>query len=194
VLVLAASPAAQQLPLAKPDAARFPVPAHDTVTFWGHACCYIDIGGFVIVTDPCSTTIRSCATARSRCATRELRQRPDHSDLARPRRSLVAGEHRDVSGLLHVLCPEPRRSTRPKSGSRSGRCKPVTASSSPPGASRAVAAHHPGTAWSLDAAADGRALGWVIESARTTIYYTGDTDLFPGIGVVGAKYAPDIAI
>ncbi len=39
-------------PLASVDGELFPDPPADAITFWGHACCYIDIGGFGIVTDP----------------------------------------------------------------------------------------------------------------------------------------------
>src|SRR5262245_39515007 len=38
--------------LAPTDSSLFPVPPHDALTFWGHACCYLDADGFGIVTDP----------------------------------------------------------------------------------------------------------------------------------------------
>ena len=44
------------------------------------------------------------------------------------------------------------------------------------------------------AAADGRALGYVIVTAERTIYYSGDTEYFPGIEEVGRRYHPDLAI
>ncbi|HEV8481873.1 MAG TPA: MBL fold metallo-hydrolase, partial [Candidatus Eisenbacteria bacterium] len=34
------------------DAALFREPERNAVTFWGHACAYVDVGGFGIVTDP----------------------------------------------------------------------------------------------------------------------------------------------
>src|SRR5258705_1564576 len=34
------------------DGVLYPEPSANAITFWGHACCYIDVGGFGIVTDP----------------------------------------------------------------------------------------------------------------------------------------------
>src|SRR5262249_5826834 len=50
LLLAAASPV--WAGLAPSDAARFPVPRRDALTFWGHACCYLDVDGYGIVTDP----------------------------------------------------------------------------------------------------------------------------------------------
>jgi L-ascorbate metabolism protein UlaG (beta-lactamase superfamily) len=58
----------------------------------------------------------------------------------------------------------------------------------------AVAAHHPGGRNSLNAEADGRALGYVIRTENETIYYSGDTDYFEGIADVGERYRPNIAL
>ncbi|HET6349496.1 MAG TPA: MBL fold metallo-hydrolase, partial [Candidatus Krumholzibacteria bacterium] len=58
----------------------------------------------------------------------------------------------------------------------------------------AVAAHHPGARWGVRAAADGRALGWVIATPAATVFYSGDTNYFSGFTHVGWTYAPDIAI
>jgi L-ascorbate metabolism protein UlaG (beta-lactamase superfamily) len=58
----------------------------------------------------------------------------------------------------------------------------------------AVAAHHGGTKLGTRAVADGRALGYVIETPGATIYYSGDTDYFSGFSDVGWTYAPDVAI
>src|SRR5262249_16361272 len=38
--------------LAKVEPSKFPDPKRDSITFWGHACSYIDVGGMGIVTDP----------------------------------------------------------------------------------------------------------------------------------------------
>ena len=38
--------------LARTDETLFPDPPENAITFWGHACTYIDIAGFGIVTDP----------------------------------------------------------------------------------------------------------------------------------------------
>jgi L-ascorbate metabolism protein UlaG (beta-lactamase superfamily) len=58
----------------------------------------------------------------------------------------------------------------------------------------AVAAHHMGSRLGIRAAADGRALGWVIDTPEATIFYSGDTNIFSGFANVGWRYAPDIAI
>ena len=34
------------------DPTLYPEPHKDAITFWGHACAYIDVGGFGILTDP----------------------------------------------------------------------------------------------------------------------------------------------
>src|SRR5437867_975913 len=34
------------------DGVLYPEPSANAITFWGHACAYIDVGGFGIVTDP----------------------------------------------------------------------------------------------------------------------------------------------
>jgi len=165
------------------------------VTFWGHACCYIDIGGFVIVTDP---VFDNDPFLRDRKI-----PMPPPANYANARIILISHAHDDhlspasiatFPDSCLVLCPEPSAQYLTEIRQPVRTMKPGDSIECTAGRITAVAAHHPGTRWSLDAAADGRALGWVIETARTTIYYTGDTDLFPGIGVVGAKYAPDIVI
>jgi L-ascorbate metabolism protein UlaG (beta-lactamase superfamily) len=182
-------------PLAKPDAAGFPIPAPNTVTFWGHACSYIDIDGFGIVLDP---VFDNDPTLRDRKI-----PAPPPAAYAGARIILISHAHDDHLSAATiatfpdsclVLCPAPsaRYLTEIRQPVRT--MKPGDVLDCAAGRITAVVARHPGTRWSINAEADGRALGWVIESARTTIYYTGDTDLFPGIGVVGAKYAPDILI
>src|SRR5262245_9201527 len=34
------------------DPDLFPEPAEHAITFWGHACAYVDVAGYGIVTDP----------------------------------------------------------------------------------------------------------------------------------------------
>jgi L-ascorbate metabolism protein UlaG (beta-lactamase superfamily) len=58
----------------------------------------------------------------------------------------------------------------------------------------AVAAFHMGTRLGLHAQADGRALGYVIETPRATVYYSGDSNYFSGFADVGWTYAPDIVL
>jgi L-ascorbate metabolism protein UlaG (beta-lactamase superfamily) len=195
VASLALAPAAGAGPLAKPDPVRFPVPTHDTVTFWGHACCYIDLDGFGIVTDP---VFDNDPFLRDRKI-----PAPPPAAYAATRIILISHAHDDhlspatiatFPDSCTVLCPVPSAQYLTECRQPVRTMRPGDSIDFAAGRITAVAAHHPGTRWSIDAAADGRALGWVIETVRTTIYYTGDTDLFPGIGVVGAKYAPDIVI
>jgi L-ascorbate metabolism protein UlaG (beta-lactamase superfamily) len=58
----------------------------------------------------------------------------------------------------------------------------------------AVTAHHMGSRYGVHAAADGRALGWVVETPSGTIFYSGDTNYFSGFANVGWTYKPDIAL
>ncbi|HEU4930316.1 MAG TPA: MBL fold metallo-hydrolase, partial [Candidatus Krumholzibacteria bacterium] len=58
----------------------------------------------------------------------------------------------------------------------------------------AVAVYHAGSRWSLSAASDGRALGYVIETPAATVFYSGDTEYYAGFSAVGWKFEPDIAI
>ena len=47
---------------------------------------------------------------------------------------------------------------------------------------------------SLKARHDGRALGYVIETEESTIYYSGDTEYYAGLAEIGREFKPDIAI
>ena len=44
----------------------FPAPPRDAITFWGHACVYIDVDGVGVVTDPVFERTLLGATAASR--------------------------------------------------------------------------------------------------------------------------------
>jgi len=93
-----------------------------------------------------------------------------------------------------VLCPEPAAAylgdvRQPVRTMRPGDEMPF-----PHGTIIAVPAHHPGGRRGLDAEADGRALGYVIRTPHGVIYVTGDTDLFPEIGRIGARYQPDVVV
>lgn len=181
--------------LARPDAARFPTPPADAITFWGHACCYIDVGGYGIVTDPVFETKL------------HLRRRkvpaPPAAAYAGAKVILISHAHDDhlspktIASFPEstlVLCPLPaaqylKDARQPVRAMRPGDVQPF-----PGGTIIAVAAHHPGGRLGIDAEADGRALGYVIRTPRTTLYFSGDTDLFGGFGAVGAQYQPTIAI
>jgi L-ascorbate metabolism protein UlaG (beta-lactamase superfamily) len=64
----------------------------------------------------------------------------------------------------------------------------------PGGTITAVAALHPGPRLSLKARADGRALGYVIRTSGRTLYYSGDTEYFPGLADVGHRFHPDVVL
>ena len=58
----------------------------------------------------------------------------------------------------------------------------------------AVAAYHPGYRYSFKARTDGRALGYVIRTSKSTLYYSGDTKYFEVFRQVGNEYQPDLAL
>jgi len=93
-----------------------------------------------------------------------------------------------------VLCPAPSARYVPEGGPGVRVMRPGDVYRFPGGSIIAVAARHPGGRSSLKARSDGRALGYVIRTPRSTIYYSGDTEYFPGIERVGSAYRPDVAI
>ncbi len=93
-----------------------------------------------------------------------------------------------------VLCPRPAAKYAAGLGLRVRVMRPGDELIFPGGAIVAVTAHHAGGRHSLKARSDGRALGYIIRGPRTTIYYSGDTEYFPGIAAIGSKYRPDIAL
>jgi L-ascorbate metabolism protein UlaG (beta-lactamase superfamily) len=72
--------------------------------------------------------------------------------------------------------------------------KPGDSYTYPGGRIFAVPALHGGGRYGFMASADGRALGWVVETPRGTVYYSGDTGYFEGFTEVRKMYHPDIAI
>lgn len=181
--------------LAQPDADLFPTPPSNAITFWGHACVYIDVEGEGIVTDPVFE--RSVFLRRRRIPS------PPPSSYAAAKVVLISHAHDDHLSPetlrafpedVTILCPPPSakyiadigrtvRVMRPDDTFEAGAVR-VTA----------VVAHHPGPRFGTKAAADGRALGYVIESPATTIFYSGDTDYFSGFDNVGSTFHPDVAI
>ncbi len=181
--------------LAKPDPELYPAPPRDAITFWGHACVYIDVDDVGIVTDP--------VWEKAFLPRRRRLPAPPPASFQNAKVVLLSHAHNDhlsESSLrafgddVVILCPQPSvqyldnvrsqvRAMRPGEHFDVGEVRIV-----------AVAAHHPGSRWSLDASSDGRALGFVIETKAGTIYYGGDTDYFAGFSEVGWKYAPDVAI
>lgn len=191
--LLAAAVAGCGGPLATVDRARFPGPARNAITFWGHACVHVDVDGFGVVTDP---VFERWAFPRHRTI-----PAPPPEALRSTRLVLLSHAHNDhlspetiarFPREALVLCPEPAarylrevpqrvRAMRPGDTLRAGPVRVI-----------AVAADHPGGRYSLRAAPDGRALGWVIETPRATIYFSGDTRYFDGFARVRERYRPDV--
>ena len=171
------------------------MPPRDAITFWGHACCYIDVDGYGIVTDPVFDT-RAWGRTRSIGA-------PPRIAYAGARVILISHAHDDhlsrrtiatFPESTLVLCPPPAA----EHAAEAGRPVRIMAMGDvhefPGGRIHAVAAHHPGSRRGVDAEADGRALGYVIETSRGTVYYSGDTDFFAGFADVSLRFEPRITI
>jgi len=181
--------------LAKTDGVRFPEPAPNSSNFWGHACCYIDVGGVGIVTDPVfETTIL-------------LRHRfvdaPPPAAYAATEVVLISHAHPDhlspktiatFPASAVILCPEPAADHLKDMGRNVRVMRPGDEFPIAGGRIIAVDAHHMGGRYGVRAAADGRALGYVIEGREATIFYSGDTNYFSGFAHVGWTYRPDIAL
>jgi L-ascorbate metabolism protein UlaG (beta-lactamase superfamily) len=178
------------------DPVLYKEPPRNAITFWGHACSYIDIEGFGIVTDPVFET---------RYSVFHKRKIPSPPAQTFDQTSVVLISHAHLDHLhpetlarfashTVVLCPAPSAKKARESGRWVMVMKPGDEFSFPGGTITAVLAHHPGGRSSRKARADGGALGYVISTSRLTIYYSGDTDYFPGIAQIGERYRPDIAI
>ena len=181
--------------LARVEPSVYPAPARDAITFWGHACSYIDVGGAGIVTDPVFE--------------KHLWQRhrfigsPPPEALQQTRVIVISHAHDDhlsASSLARfpkgtrILCPKPSAEYLAKKGIEATAMKPGDSFEADGVRIIAVAVHHPGSRRGVHAATDGRALGWVIVTPAATIFYSGDTDYCSTFSDVGWTYAPDIAI
>jgi L-ascorbate metabolism protein UlaG (beta-lactamase superfamily) len=178
------------------DPVLYTEPPADAITFWGHASAYIDVGGFGIVTDPVFS--KGYALVR-----RRLIPAPPPGAYDQARVVLISHAHQDhldpatlkrFSRGVVILAPAPSAAYLRERGIDARVMRPGSEFPIPGGVIVAVAAHHPGGRTSLKARSDGRALGYVIETTRTTIYYSGDTEYFPGLADVGRRYAPDVAL
>jgi L-ascorbate metabolism protein UlaG (beta-lactamase superfamily) len=181
--------------LARADGERFGTPRPNAITFWGHACTYIDIDGFGIVTDPVFEKHLLFRTRKIAA--------PPPAAYAGARLVLISHAHDDhlspatlrtFPTEVVVLCPEPSAkhaddSQRTVHTMRLGDEYPF-----PGGRIIAVPAHHPGGKHGIRSGHDGRALGYIIETPRGVIYYSGDAGLFDGIADIGQKHRPRIAI
>jgi len=182
-------------PLATVDANLFPAPPHNAITFWGHACAYIDVDGFGIVTDP-------VFEKKTLFRWRKI-PAPPPSSYQNARIVLLSHAHPDhmspqtletFPDSTIILCPEPSAGYLDKLGRKVVIMRPGDIYEIPGGRIIAVRAKHMGGRYSICAGTDGRALGYVIESPMEKIYYSGDTNLFETIADIGLIYAPDVAL
>lgn len=181
--------------LSRVDPSLYKEPVHDRLTFWGHACAYIDAGGVGIVTDPAFEKILwwrhrfiGSPPAEALRGTRVIlisHAHPDHLSAASLARFPVDAQ---------VLCPVPSAPYLKKVPQHVRTMKPGDEVEIDGVRIIAVAVHHPGTRLGLRSVMDGRALGWVIITREATVFYSGDTNFCSTFAEVGQNYAPDIAL
>jgi L-ascorbate metabolism protein UlaG (beta-lactamase superfamily) len=181
--------------IARTDATLFPPPAGNAITFWGHACCCIDVDGVGIVTDP--------VFEKQLFIRRRKVPSPPPSAYAAARIILISHAHSDhlspetlatFPKESVILCPEPSARYASGLGPRVRTMRPGDTYEFEAGRITAVVADHPGERWTIVPVADGRALGFVIETAQDTIFYSGDTRYFTGFAEVAATHSPGVAI
>jgi len=181
--------------LARTDGGVFPPPERNTITFWGHACSYIDIEGVGVVTDP---------VFRSTLISRHHRGPvPPPSSYAGARVILISHAHPDhldppslrtFPDAAVILCPEPSAKYLEDAGHEVHVMRAGEVYLFAGGTITAIAMQHMGSRWGVRAATDGRALGYVIETPAGTIFYTGDSNYFSGFAEVGWTYDPDVLL
>ncbi len=181
--------------LAQVAPSTYPDPPRNAITFWGHACSYIDVSGTGIVLDPVfekSLWVRhrfiGAPSAEALRAARVVLLSHAHDDHTSP-----ISLRRFPKGTV-VLCPKPSAEFLAGQG--------IEAKAMAPGEQFvidgvtiiAVPVFHPGTRRGVQRGADGRALGWVIRTPDETIFYSGDSDYCSIFAEVGRTHLPDIAI
>jgi L-ascorbate metabolism protein UlaG (beta-lactamase superfamily) len=181
--------------LAQPDAQLFPVPARNAITFWGHACLYLDYEGFGIVTDPVFE--KSLFIVRHRRI-----PAPPPASYAATKVVLISHAHPDHLSAetlrtfpkdIVILCPEPCAHHLDEVGRTVRVVSPGDTIAFGSVRVTVVPAHHTGGRFGLDASLDGRAVGYVIETPKATVFYSGDTDYFSGFSNVGWTFEPDFS-
>ena len=188
-------PVSSLVPAPKEDGDFFPPPLRNHVTFWGHACCYVDVDGFGIVTDPVFTgryIFRRrkipVPPLQSRSGTRLILVSHAHMDHLHPE-SIEMFPDSAV-----VLCPW----TVAKYIEESGRDLRIMRTGDtykyPHGTIIAVHAEHPGKRYALRKGGADDAIGFVITTPYGNVYYSGDTGYFEGMIDIGATWQPQIAI
>lgn len=182
-------------PFAEIDATLFPQPPRNAVTFWGHACCYLDVDGYGIVTDP--------VFEKHLLIRRRKVPVPPPASYAHTRIVLISHAHSDhlspetlatFPDSALILCPEPSARYLTELRQRVTVMRPGDVHTYPGGRITAVTAHHTGGRWAVVPVADGRALGFVIETPAGVIYYSGDSEFFAGFEAVAKKHSPRLAL
>jgi len=171
-------------------------PLPNTLSFWGHAACYLDLDGTGIVTDPVFSGWLGHVFPR-------IAPAPLPSAYDQTRIVLVSHAHRDhldrstlatFPAATTILCPEPAIEHLAGVPALVIGMAPGDSCPFPGGTIVAVPALHAGGRNSFSATDDGGALGFVIITAERTIYYTGDTSYFDGFKTVATTYAPDVVL
>ena len=174
----------------------FTEPGEDSLTFWGHACCYIDVGGMGIVTDPVFDDSYGLL----------IRRRvppPPPSALVNTGVVLISHAHRDhlsAETLAQfprstiILCPDRAAEHLSELEQRVIVMEPGDRYELPDGVITAVQALHPGGRNGWKSRLDDGALGYIIHTPRVTLYYTGDTSYFDGLREIDTLYQPDVAV
>lgn len=179
-----------------PDTVLYTEPETNAVTFWGHACFYIDVGGTGIVTDPVFEPVYASVHRRYIGS-------PPASTFDQTRIVLISHPHNDhlsPSTLKRfpestvVLCPIPSAKYMDELKCRIITMRPGDEWPIEGGRIVAVAAHHAGHRYSYKEEADGRALGYIIETPDLNIYYTGDSRYFEGFRNVHSEFQPDLVL
>lgn len=182
-------------PGAEIDGDLFPVPETNAITFWGHACFYVDVEGYGIVMDPVFETY---VFLRWRHA-----PAPPPSSYACTRLILITHAHPDHLSLetlrefpseAVILCPKPSERYISTLGREVKAMAPGEEFGFPGGKVVAVMAQHAGTRYGVRSQTDGGALGFVVYTPYQTVYCSGDTNLFSGIDEVGETHSPEIAV
>ena len=173
----------------------FPPPPRNHVTFWGHACCYIEVEGFGIVTDP-------MFAGRYFVRRRKIPVPPVPS-MAGTKLILVSHAHVDhlnkesiamFPDSARVLCPWTVAEHLEDSGRAFTVMRPGDTYEYTHGKVVAVRAEHPGKRFSLRKRPDDGAIGFVITTPFGAVYYSGDTEYFEGMIDIGSTWQPEIAI
>ena len=178
------------------DPELFPTPPKNAITFWGHACMYLDLDGFGIVTDPVFEPVYASFHRR-------YIDSPPPSSFDGVRIVLISHAHNDhlspktlkrFPESTIVLCPTPSAKYMDELKLKIITMRPGDVQPFPGGEIIAINAWHPGYRYSFKARADGRALGYVIRTEEHTIYYTGDTQYFDVFREVGQTHQPDLVL